>query len=120
MLLSAVAFTCAVVAVGYYSGKAELIQRVDYSEENEVLLGEPGPMIGSPQKMIIEDRKAFLKTRGPGEALQVDDNYLRENNIYPLQLKTVEYITGIVRNASIVIFALCGVGLILARKRSAT
>jgi len=80
-----------------YAEKAQLIQRVEYDAASASLLGEPGPLVGSPQRMIIEDPKAFVEGKGPEGSRLVDDKYLREHNVYPLQLKTVTYLAGITR-----------------------
>jgi hypothetical protein len=82
-----------------YASRAQLIQRIEYNETNAALLGEPGPPIGSPQLMIIDDPKAFLEGTGTGGARLVNDVYLRQQGIYPLQLQTVGFVTGMARLA---------------------
>jgi hypothetical protein len=72
---------------------AVLVQRIEPNEAAS-LFGDsssPGTSIGSPQIMVIRDEKAFLEGQGENGARFVNDNYLRQNNIYPLQVKTVEF-----------------------------
>lgn len=100
------------------SGRAQLIQRVEVSEAAS-LFGDAGTMIGSPQKMIIEDKAAFLPGEGPEGARLVSENYLKEKGIYPLQLQTVEYLSQgvmLAGGASAFVFGLAGW---LARRRLA-
>ena len=81
---------------GTYASKAKLIQRV---EKNECasLFGDEGTKIGSPQQMIIEDPKAFMGEPNAEGIYQVDDKYLKDNNIPPLQLKTVSFVLSMAR-----------------------
>ncbi len=77
--------------------KAELIQRVKPAEkELAALTGDIGEPLGPPQKMIITDEKAFLPQKGKEGQRLVDDDYLQKNSIYPLQVKTVNFVSGLV------------------------
>ena len=73
----------------HYAGQAQLIQRVETSDADDLFGGEGTP-IGTPQRMIITDPKAFLEGETPEGARRVCENYLKANEIYPLQLKTVD------------------------------
>jgi hypothetical protein len=119
-LLTAVAligFLLTFVVYHRYASRAQLIQRIEYNETNALLLGEPGPPIGSPQMMIIDDPKAFLAGEGPGGARLVNDVYLREQGIYPLQLQTVGFLTGMARLALAAMFAASLAGWWLAGRK---
>ncbi len=78
-------------ALNTYPGKAKLIQRIEKNEGAD-LFGETGTPIGSPQQYIIEDPKAFTGKKTTDGAEEVDEKYLRDNKIYPLQLQTVRFI----------------------------
>lgn len=87
--------------LGNYRSKAVNAQRVEFDEAAASLFGDKDAYteIGSPQKLIIEDQQAFLPGERNGAKL-VSENYLRDKKIYPLQLKTVEYVGGLVRLGS--------------------
>lgn len=78
--------------------RATLIQRVKpYDKATAELLGEAGTPIGSPQRMIVTDQKAFLPGKGEQGQRFVSDDYLKGHGIYPLQAKTVGYVGGLVK-----------------------
>lgn len=79
-----------------YASRAQLVQRVQPNPGAE-LFGDSGTPIGSPQMMIIEDQRAFTGDRTEDGAAVVDDQFLRDNAIYPLQMQTVSYIAGLGR-----------------------
>ncbi|HMS57200.1 MAG TPA: hypothetical protein PKA27_17585 [Fimbriimonadaceae bacterium] len=103
-----------------YADKAVLVQRVQIDSAASGLFGESEPTpIGSPQLMIIDDPKAFLTSGDPNGARLVDDAYLQEKGIYPLQLKTVEFTAGTVRLAAFGIGGLLAVlGWFAGRRRA--
>ncbi|WP_216327593.1 hypothetical protein [Deinococcus aestuarii] len=77
---------------------AALVQLIQPSSAG-ALFGEadsPGVPIGSPQPMIIRDPAAFLPGEGEGGARLVNETYLRERGLYPLQVKTVELVRNLV------------------------
>ena len=78
-----------------YSKKALVVQRVKVDKDAGDLFGGDAAHtpVGSPQELIIEDPKAFLDARGPEGTKLVDEDYLQENKIYPLQLKTVRVVS---------------------------
>ncbi len=82
-------------AYGSFKSKAKLIQRVEKSQSDS-LFGETGTPIGEPQELIIEDPKAFIGEPKDG-VYQVDEGYLKANNIYPRQLKTVDFLLSNIR-----------------------
>jgi hypothetical protein len=80
----------------FVSRDAQLIQLVQPDELGATSLfadssGVPGTPIGSPQTMIISDPKAFMDGTGANGEKYVNDAYLKANNIYPLQVKTVNF-----------------------------
>lgn len=108
-----IVFAASFLVYSSFASRAQMIQRINYNEANAELLGEPGDLIGSPTLMIIEDPKAFVKGKAPEGAKLVDDNYLKAKKIYPLQLKTVGFVTywarlvsGAVAVAGLIVFLL--------------
>jgi len=85
--------------------KSKLVQRIEVDPSAE-LFGELGTPIGSPQRMIIEDKSAFINAKSPEGAEYVSEAYLKKNNIYPLQVQTVEYIARNILIASGTAFAI--------------
>jgi hypothetical protein len=80
----------------FVSRDAQLVQLVQPGEAGLNSLfadssGVPGTAIGSPQTMIISDPKAFMEGTGSSGEKYVNDAYLKANNIYPLQVKTVNF-----------------------------
>jgi len=75
-----------------YTGKAVLAQRVVVDKTADALFGEGGrQVISKPEPLIIDDPKAFLSGTGENGSRLVDENYLKEHNIYPEQLRTVMF-----------------------------
>ncbi|MFQ3669781.1 MAG: hypothetical protein SNJ61_12970, partial [Fimbriimonadaceae bacterium] len=79
-----------------YAKRARLVQRVQPNPGAD-LFGDVGTLIGSPQLMIVDDPRAFTGERTADGAALVDDQYLRDNAIYPLQMQTVSYLAGLGR-----------------------
>lgn len=100
-----------------YAAKAKLVQRMRIDEATS-LFGDEGTPIGSPQKLIIDDSKAFNGKKTAEGAEIVDEGYLEKNKIYPLQMQTVAYVSGLVRIAGGVAFLLAGLVGLWARRRS--
>ncbi|PNY82712.1 hypothetical protein [Deinococcus koreensis] len=88
------------VVAASYARDATLVQLVQPAEAGIAdLFGNvagPGTLIGSPQVMIIRDPAAFLEGQTDSGARYVSDTYLRDQGIYPLQLKSVALIRNIV------------------------
>lgn len=90
------------VATAIYQSNLEsnaiLVQRVKpHDQATADLLGEVGTPIGSPQRMIVSDQRAFLPGKGEQGERFVNDDYLKEHDVYPLQAKTVGYVGGLVK-----------------------
>lgn len=100
-----------------YRSKAKMIQRVEKSSSGELFGDEPTP-IGSPSLLIVEDPKAFAGEPVNG-IYKVDEGYLKSKNIYPRQMKTVEFVLGNVRIGAFIGALICGGFLFFRRKRSA-
>lgn len=79
-----------------YHGKAKLIQRIEKSSSAD-LFGDEGTPIGEPTELIIEDPKAFIGGPDPKGVYQVDEGYLKAHDIYPRQLKTIDFFAGACR-----------------------
>lgn len=93
MVIGALLIIGAQVGQMYFSSQAQLTQRIaPYDTAVAELTGDFGEPIGQPQLMIINDEAAFLPGKGPDGALFVSDPYLKEHGIYPLQLKTVDFV----------------------------
>ena len=72
-------------------------------------------LIGNPQTFLALDARAFLDGTGENGAKLINDTYLRENNIYPIQVKTVEFLRNL-----IVLVCLVGGALMLVLWRVAS
>lgn len=89
-----------------YASRAVLMQRMQKSAGDD-LFGDQGTAIGSPQQFIVDDPKAILNEKGQNGVTLLDENYLLEHKIHPLELQTVHYVAGLIRTASL------GVGVVL-------
>ncbi|MCH7903222.1 MAG: hypothetical protein IH944_01495 [Armatimonadetes bacterium] len=124
MLILRISFLLAVVAaivtypvIRHYEGKAQLVQLVEVTEE-AALFGEPGELIGSPQRLVIEvPAEAIIEGAGPQGSILVDKAYLDDHGIYPRQLKTITFIGGTVRTASVTAAFVLMAALLLIRWR---
>ncbi len=117
MILGVTIAITTVAVESTYAGKAKLVQRVRKDAGSD-LFGDSGTPVGSPQLLIIDDRRAFTGDKTPTGAEIVDESYLEKSKTYPLQLKTVMYVSGLVRLASLLA---AGVGLlvyVLVRRRN--
>jgi hypothetical protein len=104
--LSLIVLVASWPVVSGYEGRASLIQRVVVDKTAGDLFGDANEPVGSPQELIIDDPKAFVSGSGPNGSKLVSESYLQEYKIYPLQIKTVRYVAGLVRLGA-------GVGLAL-------
>lgn len=91
-VLAVIALVGTWVASALLESRAVLAQRVDpHPPDLALVLGEAGTPIGSPQRLLIFDDRAFLDGTAPDGARIVSEKYLQQNSIYPLQLKTVTF-----------------------------
>ncbi len=95
-ILAALLAIGSVVASSILTSNAVFAQRAEKSDAAE-LFGDSTQqvLIGSPQKFLALDPKVFLEGTGDQGAKLLNDVYLRENNIYPIQVKTVEFFRNI-------------------------
>ncbi|MVN89118.1 hypothetical protein GO986_20465 [Deinococcus sp. HMF7620] len=120
-LLCLLALLVTLLTGWWYGRGAQLVQLVTpTSAAATSLFGESGPgtLIGSPQQMIIRDPEAFLDGRTAGGARYVNDTYLKAQNIYPLQLKTVRFVQLAVAAGFAAALLLFGGLWFLARRRT--
>lgn len=92
-----------------FAGRAKLALRIERNNADS-LFGSAGTPLGEPQQYIVDDPKAYMEGKSEEGALLLDENYLKENGIYPLQLQTVDYVAATVRIASGVAFVVFGIG----------
>jgi hypothetical protein len=96
-ILAVVVFIGSFVVSSVLTQGAVLAQRIEPSAASSLFAdGGSGTPIGSPQVVVIRDEAAFLEGSAEGGARLVNEQYLRENSIYPLQVKTVEFFRNIV------------------------
>ncbi|GMV37682.1 MAG: hypothetical protein AMXMBFR61_21900 [Fimbriimonadales bacterium] len=96
-ILCAVILALVLVVVPQIASRAVLAQRVRVpSGEIAAIFGDEPTPVGSPQKLIITDEKAFLPGRIEGGVRLVDEGYLERTGTYPLQLKTVQFLGSLV------------------------
>ncbi|SMB80222.1 hypothetical protein [Deinococcus hopiensis] len=118
-VLALLALPISVLVSGGMTQHAALVQRVEPSANAEALFGGdggPGTPLGSPQRVIIRDEKAFLPGTGENGARFVSEAYLREHGLYPLQVKTVEFVRNVVAAVSLAALLLFGALWMWARR----
>ena len=101
---------------GRYASEAQLAQRIE-SSQSDSLFGSKGTPLGEPQMYIVTDPKAYLPGRGESGAKLLDENYLNKNGIYPLQLKSVDFVLGWSRLGAGIALVVCGLGAYLIGRR---
>ena len=99
-VLSAIVLVTSFVTVSRFSKLAETYQLVEPTPES-ALFGGVGNKIGSPQEYIITLEDALMDERDENGVQLVDNTILKENNVYPLQMKTVRETGNLVNIASI-------------------
>ena len=100
-------------------GQAELTQRIrPYDKDTAALTGEPGDPLGPVESLIINDPKAILPIKGKDGLRLVDEDYLTKNGVYPLQAKTVQYVSGLVGYGFLGVFLFGLIGGIFLRQRA--
>jgi hypothetical protein len=122
MLSILVIAVSALVGVGSWigennlAGQAKKVQLVKPSE-GAALFDEVGENIGSAQELIIPDQAAFMDKTTPEGVPYVNDAYLKEKGIYPLQLQTVRYVGAMTRYGAIAGLVIGILGLLLANRK---
>lgn len=108
MLLALLVFVAAWLVYASFANGAVLAQRIEpHPPTMAELLNEPGLALGSPQVFVIRDQKAFLEGTGEQGERFLNEAYLTENGIYPLQLKEVAFWRNLVLLGSGVGFGVC-------------
>lgn len=118
-LLCVLALLLTLLTGWWYGRGAQLVQLVTPSSAAaSSLFGDSGPgtLIGSPQQMVIRDPGAFLEGSTAEGARYVSDTYLKAQNIYPLQLKTVRFVEMAVAAGFAVALLIFGGLWLLARR----
>ncbi|MFN3267154.1 MAG: hypothetical protein ACK41E_10000 [Deinococcales bacterium] len=107
----ALAILAAVVGLGSLLVSSILTRGAVFAQlaqENEAaeLFGDTSQkiLIGSPQNFLALAPEAFFEGKGDQDARLINSDYLRENNIYPIQVKTVEFF----RNLTLLVSAVGG------------
>jgi hypothetical protein len=109
------AIAAAVVGVGSLLTSVVLTRNAVFAQlaikqEAAELFGDGAKevLIGNPQNFLALDPNAYLEGTGENGAKLINDTYLRENNIYPIQVKTVEFLRNLIG-----LICLVGGGLML-------
>ena len=108
-ILAALLLAVTLAVSVWLQSRAELVQRVTpHDEATATLLDEVGTLVGREDRYIILDRGAFLGETTVRDAQYVSEPYLKENNVYPLQLKTVTFFRNLIVAVSLGAFVLFG------------
>lgn len=119
VVLALIGLAAAFAVEASYASKGQVIQRIaPYEPAVAEMLGEKGELVGSPQKLIITDRAAFLPGKSSSGAALVDDSYLKKQGIYPLQVKTVHYVAGLAKLGLLAMLAIGGMMLVVVKRCS--
>ncbi|GGK34182.1 hypothetical protein GCM10008955_30310 [Deinococcus malanensis] len=119
MALALIVAIASLTTAAWMTRGAQQVQRVEPADAGSAsLFGDAGTgtLIGSTQLMIVRDPAAFLPGSSEGGARLVNEQYLREHGIYPLQVKSVWFVRNLILLASAVLFTLEGVAWLTARR----
>ena len=101
-----------------FVARAQRVQRVLPSEQSE-LFGETGENIGTPQRVVIDDPKAFMTGDLADGTKRVNETYLQDNRIYPLQLQTVVAVLNYVRIGALTATLISMIAVVRTRQKGA-
>lgn len=121
LIVSVIVLVASFPVASSYHSKAQLVQRVEIDKGAADLFGDASAAyrpIGSPQMLIIDDEKAFVDGAGDDNARMVDEGYLTEHKIYPLQLRTVDFVTRWTRIGCGLSFVCALLGLVCFRRKN--
>lgn len=119
-ILAALTFVGTFAVDGYATGKSGEYQLVEPRTGDDLFGdGGVGTEIGSPQQFVILDEKAVIPSPEGDSKKYLSKTYLDENNIYPLQLQTVKFMTGNARLASGIALVVGLFGFAFARMKLA-
>ena len=79
-----------------YAQLAEKLEAAELFGENQ-----SNVYIGSPQKFLALPSQAYMQGIGEKGAQLIDNVYLKQNGIYPFQVKTVEFIRNVIAICSL-------------------
>jgi hypothetical protein len=79
-----------------YAQLAEKLEAAELFGENQ-----SNVYIGSPQKFLALPAQAYMQGLGEKGAQLINNTYLKQNGIYPFQVKTVEFIRNVIAICSI-------------------
>ena len=117
-ILAALSLVVTLVASVWLSSQAGPVQRViPHDEATAALLNEVGTPVGRVDEYIIFNRNAFLGETADGNARLVSEPFLEENDIYPLQLKTVRFLRNLIGLVSLAVLVVCGAVWLWLRRR---
>jgi len=108
-VLAVLAFIATFPIRASFAGRAKLAQRIEQSNADS-LFDSKGAPLGEPQLYIVDDPKAYLEGKGDQGQLLLNENYLKKNAIYPLQLQSVDFFASATRIGSAVAFVVFGLG----------
>ena len=103
-LLALAVVALALGTAAYLSSQGQRVQLVvPQAASTSALFGDSGPgtLIGTPQNIIIRDSGAFLAGAAPDGSRYVSDTYLKAQGLYPLQVKTVQFVGSLVSLAAL-------------------
>jgi hypothetical protein len=86
------------IVASLFSSGAQLVQLIEPGDAavaslfGDAQTDEPvGTKIGTPQLIVIRDQSAFLEGTGAQGERFANMQYLNENKIYPVQVKTIDF-----------------------------
>lgn len=122
IVLALVTAAVSVTGAAFMTRGAQLVQRVEPADTaSTALFGDDagqGTLIGSPQLLIVRDEAAFLPGGTVNGARLVNEKYLREQGIYPLQAKSVWFVRNLVLLASLALFTIGAVVWLITRRKA--
>ena len=116
MIVGVVTPAVGIISESKAKSQARMYQLVQPSAE-AALFGDIGTLIGSPQEFVINDEKAIIENPENPDLPYLDDTYLKENGIYPTQLKTVKFVAGLMKMGGAAAFVAGLAMMLFARSR---
>lgn len=106
-LIQALGFIATFPLQASYHGKAKMVQRVQKTASSD-MFGDEGTPIGEPMMTILDDEKAFMGPADASGTYKVDETYLTDHKIHPLQLKTIDFLASMARIGFVISTAVFG------------
>lgn|GEM_PF-2555003 len=117
--VGAIVLFAGVVVPPILTRDAVLAQRVIVDKAAADLFGDGEPAltpIGSPQRYLIRDNRAFLPRTGPDGLRYLDEAYLQRTGEYPWQAQTVTWAGRTAVQGAGILLVLGGLGLVFVRR----